>query len=101
MNIEKMREGFEAWVKREKNAFFLGRTDSPACWHGSEEDIEIWAYNPYDHPWTRGAWDGWKASREALVIELPSPEDQCDDGAVSAINRCIEAIEAAGVKVKS
>lgn len=27
----------------------------------------------YESPYANGAWDGWKASREYLVIELPEP----------------------------
>lgn len=117
MNIEKMREGFEAWVKREKNAYFLGRTDSPACWNGDDDEIKAWEYNPYDHPWTHGAWDGWQASRAALVIELPEKDPagsgggDCGDGRPSeeqyvaahcniVLAQCRKAIEAVGVKVK-
>ncbi|MEC4239129.1 hypothetical protein [Pseudomonas sp. DSV-1] len=73
----------------------------------------------YESPYANGAWDGWKASREVLVIELPEPEapesygvTRADDseqyevlesrmGAqYSAIHKCRRAIESAGVKVK-
>lgn len=97
MSIEKMREEFEAWVKREKNQFFLGRRDNPQFWHGSDEEISDWKSNPYDHPWTAGAWDGWQASRAALVIELPQEDGM--DGHLWAPD-VVAAIEAAGVKVK-
>lgn len=48
-------------------------------------------------------WIGWQASRESLVIELPS--DQCIDihGYSPKATKlyCRKAIETAGLKVKS
>ncbi|WP_448120063.1 hypothetical protein [Pseudomonas veronii] len=77
----------------------------------------------YLSPYANGAWDGWQASREALVIELPQivgyeagydsireneyasqSSELFDADEVFALCRSIEvreAIEAAGVKVKS
>lgn len=47
-----------------------------------------------------GQYDAWKASRAAIEIELPSPDNYSDDEAVSAINDCKAAISAAGLKIK-
>lgn len=43
-------------------------------------------------------WLGWKASRESLVIELPSMTNNGFDGFYPA-NAVKKAIEAAGLKV--
>lgn len=64
----------------------------------------------YESPWANGAWNGWKASRESLVIELPRGDSLArrmygpgSCGANPLISRAdaIESIEAAGLKVKS
>jgi hypothetical protein len=72
MSIEKMREEFEAWAYH--NSYVM-RTDGEGY---------------YDHQ-TQTAWDGWKASRAVLVIQIPD-----SDFAES----WVEAIEAVGVKWK-
>ena len=65
-------------------------------------------------PYANGAWDGWKASRESLVIELPpappvpeEPEEAIDDSHMDGYNAavrmrsaCEKSIKAAGLKVK-
>lgn len=63
---------------------------------------------------TQKSWEAaWKASRESLVIDLPTvgpepeaPEDAIDDSymdahhaKISMRNACFKAIEAAGLKV--
>lgn len=51
-------------------------------------------------------FDAWQASRESLVIELPEkaritdPSDMLFIGSNGAINKCRDAIHAAGVKTK-
>lgn len=48
-------------------------------------------------------WKIWKASRAALVVELPDKvlvEDEFDNGHNCAIDYCAEAIRAAGITVK-
>jgi hypothetical protein len=46
----------------------------------------------------RSLWvEAWKASRQALVIELPHVSD---DDLVEFKNECIEAIQLTGAKVK-
>src|SRR5690349_21074182 len=51
----------------------------------------------YESPYANGAWDGWKASRESIVIELPSHLDHTS--IKHAIEACAEAIESVGLKV--
>lgn len=52
------------------------------------------------------AFEVWKASRECLVIDLPEkaritdPSDMLFIGSNGAINKCRDAIHAAGVKTK-
>ena len=74
MNIEKMREEFEAWC----DSVGINATSQSGVW----------------------AWNGWNASRESLVIELPKswPEDR-GYTAMDA-EEVIAAIHAAGAKTK-
>ncbi len=88
---DKMREEFE------KSPRFRGMDFTRSATHPEF----------YDSPYANGAWDGWQASRAALVIELPelhtmAPDDDrkwhgCRN---STIRTCARAIEAAGLKVK-
>jgi len=50
----------------------------------------------YESPYANGAWDGWQASRESLVIDLP---EEFDDGTVRRM-RVVRILENAGVNVK-
>lgn len=60
--------------------------------------------NGYRSVGTKSAWWAWKASRECLAIELPEkaritdPSDMLFIGSNGAINKCRDAIHAAGVK---
>jgi len=59
----------------------------------------------YLSPYANGAWDGWQASREALVIELPDAdglnrEHMLVQGFIEGVAHTRVAIEAAGLKVK-
>ncbi len=56
--MDKMREEFEAWVSS-KNL---------------ETSFGNYAADEYDATWTQVYWEGWQASRKALVVELPSME---------------------------
>lgn len=55
----------------------------------------------YLSPYANGAWDGWKASREAVVVELPKPDDSFENHDY-LIDRelTVKAIEAQGLKVE-
>jgi hypothetical protein len=79
MSTEKMREEFE------NSPRFKGMDFTMAPGHPDY----------YESPYANGAWDGWKASREALVIEVPELRLCCEDFGVEFV----KSIEAAGVKV--
>ncbi|WP_411959410.1 hypothetical protein ACK56M_10015 [Pseudomonas sp. s4] len=92
MDTNKMREEFETSPK------FRGMDFTRSSTHPDY----------YQSAYANGAWDGWKASREAVVVELPS-EDTCrtstsKEEAVQeaynhALGECRTAIEAQGLKV--
>lgn len=98
MNIEKMREEFEAWViKRSKttpSGFY------PQLLHRHPLDV-----NAYRSSWVDAAWESWQASRESLLIELPIPKELCGpDGSYMEYfepEHIERYIEAAGLKVAS
>jgi hypothetical protein len=100
---DKMREEFEVAIAKNQ----LDGGFPPANFERCGLD------GRYVLPELEGAWWGWQASRESLVIELPTvgskpeaPEDAIDDSYMDAHhatvrmrNRCYLAIEAAGLKV--
>lgn len=112
MSIEKMREEFEVWAKRQAESVNYAHMQFVLAKHENGE---------YRTTWVDMAWIGWQASRESLVIELPDdgiedcrkewPErgekygydkyDTFDTGYLYACKKHEEAIEAAGLKVKS
>ncbi len=88
MNIKKMREEFEDWFSR---TYPLTNRES------TQSEILCKMI----------AEQAWKASREALVIELPEIIDKDwantyaeRDAMRDAIRLCKKRIEAAGMKVK-
>ena len=48
---------FEEWID---NPHLLSKRDSPKLWHGSKEEIAKHESNPYEHPYTAGAYEAWK-----------------------------------------
>lgn len=50
-------EAFEKWVT---NPHMLQKSTHPKVWRGSAYSIQEWEENPYETPWTRGAWKAWK-----------------------------------------
>ncbi|BCP56266.1 hypothetical protein K32_48830 [Kaistia sp. 32K] len=63
----------------------------------------------YEHADTQGAWIGWNAALDSVVIELPAPDStdanpttstDCDSGFARGVSACRVAINAAGLKVK-
>lgn len=100
MDIEKMREQFEAWAI---TSAYLGLSD---------ECMERWE-DGYVGPELHAAWEAWPASREAVVVGLPpapakpeDPEFALGDSHMDAYNAavrmrdaCVKAIEAQGLKV--
>lgn len=95
MHTNKMREQFEAWISSYIGSTWLGRND-----HQMDEYIDENA---------QFMWEAWQASREAVVVELPS-EDTCrtstskeeaaQDAYNHALGECRSVIEAQGVKCK-
>lgn len=79
-------------------------------WSGDKSDKEIHQRGPragkYKNPVMQRSWEAWQASRGRLVIELPEkaritdPSDMLFIGSNGAINKCRDAIHAAGVKTK-
>ena len=58
---EKMRDGFESWCLAN------GYTLRP-----SETNCGVIIEGDYGHPTVQIAWQAWKASRAAMVTELPA-----------------------------
>ena len=53
-------EEFEEWIKRIGNPYLLSKRANPAVWGANKEQIQQWKDNPYEHPYTRGAYEAWK-----------------------------------------
>lgn len=114
MNIEKMREDFEA--------SFRNRTVAANANEFADVMLERGSDGKYRSIWVSGAWWAWQASRAALVIELPEPYAVIGDYAACGGSRSVwdndyaekiddrmckktpvydkASLEAAGVKVK-
>ncbi|VVP89686.1 hypothetical protein PS918_03110 [Pseudomonas fluorescens] len=82
MGDDKMREEFESSPR------FKGMDFTRADTHPEY----------YESPYANGARDGWKASREALVIELPA-DIKTMAGPVMYADDVRAAVEAAGLMV--
>jgi hypothetical protein len=98
MSNDKMREEFEAWIKSRWPDTWIDRVPVGA---GHLNEGAYWGELP------RLSWDAWQASRESLVIELPTIKNAdwaCDSGECEAMRSGIRmsrsAINAAGIKVK-
>lgn len=59
--VEMTQEEFEKWIG---NPYMLDKRVNPALYLNSkklsdweEKEIQDWERNPYDHPYTRGAYD--------------------------------------------
>lgn len=98
---DKMREEFEAWVRIKHAGASLS-----ICTH---EEGYRYSIGEYKNEFVHASWIAWQASRESLVIELPSEDDtRCDTVAEIAkqeaynlaLGECTSAIEAAGLKVR-
>ena len=63
----------------------------------------------YESPYANGAWDGWQASRESLVIELPYADQEFEyrHGGTTYFDgpeyraAVFKAVESHGIKVVS
>ena len=88
MSIEKCREEFEVAYQAACLSRAVARFDPSVLAKDHCDD--------YLNSLVQSAWWGWQASREALVIDLPKVI-----GSLMYSSDVYEAIEAAGVKVKS
>ena len=89
--MEKMREEFEAWHIKQCEADGMDLRDI-----SSELDRNG---DGYVYIGAQYAWRGWKASRAALVVELPGAI-WCSLAYHEAINDVKEALDDAGVGYK-
>lgn len=85
------REDFEIWVKKRS-------ASSPSGFY--PQLLFRCALEPerYMISWVDSAFEGWHASRECLVVDLPDKVEFTGSGI--AIESCRDAIHAAGVKTK-
>ncbi|GAB3482226.1 hypothetical protein [Azotobacter salinestris] len=87
MDETKLRAEFESWVYR--TVVDVTPTDL-------ERDGEIYEWDKLNM-----AFAAWKASREALVIELPPREDmKYHISGTPAWDKCRTAIHAAGIRTR-
>ena len=93
---DKMREEFEAWYwdyhHKDCGKDYLGVVFS------------IGSNGMYQGIACEGAWQGWKASRDALCVELPSRiSDDSDKWSVGydfGVGMAADSLDAAGVRYK-
>lgn len=86
MDTNKMREQFEAWAI----GHFLNVFD--------RNILQVDEWGDYVLGNVRMAWTAWQASREAVVVDLPSPA--VPGGNCIRDHAIREAIEVQGLKVK-
>ncbi|PLU86317.1 hypothetical protein CXG45_07805 [Pseudomonas plecoglossicida] len=95
MDTNKMREQFEAWALSAKA-------------HGEHFDLSRGNHGAYKSPITHWLYCSWvasyRASREAVVVELPNRKEgrYCDLRGFDEVRYCadvIASIEAQGLKV--
>ena len=86
--MDKMREEFEAWVLSEAERTGYAYIDKVLSKFGES----------YTTTWVDSAWQGWKASRAALFVELP-PQwfSRSDDEEVMSAIGVIDALNCSGV----
>ncbi|MEQ4254268.1 hypothetical protein [Pseudomonas syringae] len=89
MSSYKMREEFEVWVKGQE-CYFGDATESLSRCDEEPDEYLCGAVH--------GAWLGWQASREAVVIDLPKDLSMRLPQEVRDI--CVYWIENTGLKVK-
>lgn len=93
MSIDKMREQFEQHITELCDGF-----------EQAKSALERWE-DGYRSEEAQREWGTWQASRAALVVDLDRAREAAEhdyagnEGLV--LFECIEALEAAGVKVKS
>jgi hypothetical protein len=100
MNIEKMREEFEAFIK-------LRNAEDQCFWEGRGGLFGI-VDGKYFVSWLQNDWQLWQASRAAIEVELPKMIEAYggnghhagDPDDAYLASDIVAAIEAAGLKVR-
>ncbi|AJJ63309.1 hypothetical protein [Yersinia aldovae] len=97
MDITKSREEFEAEFRKQHAGQPHIEMLLEMYNHGTDEEPEI-DYYSLD---ARDAWKWWQASREGIVVELPT-QDEYDDpiSAYNAIGDCKKILRTAGIRIK-
>ena len=94
---DKMREEFEAWFWNE----FHSGSNAALNWGVV---FSIGSNGMYQGIACEGAWQGWKASRAAMCVELPSRiSDDSDKWSVGydfGVDMAADALDSAGVRYK-
>lgn len=80
---------FEDFV-RAHNPLMVTKADSPARWHGSKDAIKKYEENPYAHPWTVGAWEGWKAATAASEKRIKELEQLLAQEQLNVLSRAYD-----------
>ncbi|MEK2607719.1 hypothetical protein WLF18_01175 [Pseudomonas shirazensis] len=67
MDTNKMREEFEQWARDRYSWHLHDDARDP-----EDRTLASWNGDAYGNRIVEGMWQAWKASREAVVVELPS-----------------------------
>lgn len=76
-----------------------------------DKDTDAWGREKYKYHMIQALWNGWQASRESLVVELPKREafesyphesymTDDEDGKYIPYAETVEAIRAIGIRIK-
>ena len=90
--MDKMREEFEAWYM-DYHHKYCGKDYWGVVFSTGSNGM-------YQGVACEGAWQGWKASRAALCVELPDSERSVDCGDVLYRSDVEDALDAAGIRYK-
>ncbi|MEC4022164.1 hypothetical protein VSO52_05105 [Pseudomonas fulva] len=116
MDTNKMRQDFEAAFIAEQVAKFgegfrdsaihLLKRDGAFLTNPSFYEVRRREQGMYDNYWVEMVWWAWQASREAVVVELPSPMDappyaSYEGGWNDMRDEAVDGIEEQGLKVKA
>ncbi|CNF25187.1 Uncharacterised protein [Yersinia nurmii] len=101
MDITKSREEFEAWHRDKYKTKFSSGQPTRDMHNGKYADC-------YTVPAEQERWELWQASREIIVVELPSPlpDEGYSDIAMhnfcrnDSVKQCANAIRTAGIRIK-
>lgn len=85
--MDKLREEFEKQIRED-----LLFDDEELEWQPERNCYAIYGVHL--------AWWGYRASRENLVVELPSEDDFVMDEAIDCLNECKSAIRSIGLSIK-